>query len=100
VNRPHRLPPSTLLAASLQPFLAAERTSLQSKLAAVEARNVVLAETVAHQRNEADALVTALERAVHDLERAGRLAQGEGGQDVGGLARETRAIEETLRHSG
>jgi len=86
-----------LFAASLQPFIASEQTALHTRLAAVEARNAVLAETIAHQRNEADALVGALELAVRDLERSGKLVQGEGGQDV---ARATKMIEESLRQSG
>lgn len=88
-----------MLESSLQPFIAVELASLEKHLAAIEAQNAVLADTVAYQNREADALVKSLELAVRDLERAGTLAHEDGNHAVGNLIKETKAIEETLRQS-
>ncbi|KAK7514794.1 Nnf1-domain-containing protein [Phyllosticta citriasiana] len=65
---PHTLPAQTLILAHLQPFLAAQTTSLEDQLATMQQANKALLSDVLAQRAELEALTSGLERVVADLQ--------------------------------
>lgn len=77
---PHLLPPSHVLAAHLAAHLAPHRSLLNAKLQTTQAQNALLADAVARQRAELDALLARLDDAVADVRGAN--------QALGGLADE------------
>jgi kinetochore protein NNF1 len=88
-NRPHLLSPDAVLAAHMAPHLAEQQAALQAQLKESQASNAALAAEIAAQREEAEALLAALEAAARDVEGASELMDGV----VEDLGAETRTAE-------
>ncbi|KAF2461271.1 Nnf1-domain-containing protein [Lineolata rhizophorae] len=96
---PHTLPPATLAAAHLAPFLAAQQATLSTRLGSVQQSNADLFATVKAQRAELEDLVAGLEKVVGDLEGGVKMlsegGDGKGG-GVEGLGDEVWGVEKDL----
>jgi len=67
---PHLLPPASLLAAHLGPFLVEQTSAITNSLTAVQADNANVADAITSQRAEIEGLLRGLEGVVRDLEGA------------------------------
>lgn len=87
---PHMLPADAILAAHLAPHLASQQSQMNAKLQNTQAANVALWGEVQKQRAEVDELLSALERALADVDGAAALLDEVPAEE---LARESRAVE-------
>ncbi|KAI9665224.1 MAG: hypothetical protein M1831_002234 [Alyxoria varia] len=82
---PHLLPPSSILAAHLSPFLAEKTAIVSSRLETEQKANLSLADEITIQGAEIDGLLQGLEAVVADLSgAAAELGQGQQMQEVAG----------------
>jgi kinetochore protein NNF1 len=87
---PHLLPADAILAAHLAPHLASQQSQMNAKLQNTQAANVALWDEIQRQRAEVDELLSALERALADVDGAAALLDDVPAEE---LARESRAVE-------
>ncbi|KAF9734987.1 hypothetical protein PMIN06_009334 [Paraphaeosphaeria minitans] len=90
---PHTLPPAEIHLAHLMPFLEAQATEMNTRLADTQQANTQLLTTVTAQRAEMEALVHGLENVIQDLETS---AQMMGQEEVQGLSKEMRELEKEM----
>lgn len=76
ITSPHTLPPSTILAAHLAPYLAQQQADLDTRIQATEAQNVVLTDTIGAQHEEIHRLLGQLQGLVGDLNGAADALDG------------------------
>ncbi|KAK3357032.1 Nnf1-domain-containing protein [Lasiosphaeria hispida] len=86
---PHTLPADAVLAAHLAPHLAAQQSQLNARLQNVQADNVRLFDDIQAQRAEIEALLSAVESVLVDMDGASALLD----DVVDDLAQETRTAE-------
>ncbi|KAK7737055.1 hypothetical protein SLS53_006813 [Cytospora paraplurivora] len=93
---PHLLPADVVLAAHLAPHLASQQGQMNARLQNTQAANVALWDEIQAQRAEVEGLLSALERALADVDGAAALMDG---VPAGELARESRAVEAEMADS-
>lgn len=93
--RPHLLCAEGLYQAHLTPYLQEAQTALDAKLDAAQSQNKELADRIAAQRKEMEALLSGLESVMGDLEGAAR-ASTQFSQEHG-LRQESMQIDEEVR---
>ena len=76
MNRPHLLPPETILAAHMAPHLAAQQSQLNARLQTAQAHNRLLFDEIRAQREEAARLLAAVDRVLADVDGANALLDG------------------------
>lgn len=91
--RPHTLSPEMIHLAHLMPFLEAQATEMNTKLADTQEANTQLLSTVTAQRAEIEALVHGLETVIQDLEASAKMM---GEEEVQGLSKEIRSLEKDM----
>lgn len=79
---PHTLPPQQLYLAHLAPYLAATETQLLSSLSTTQAENSELALQIHSQWEQAETLLSGLEKVISDLEAANEM-MGESAELLG-----------------
>jgi len=67
---PHLLPPASLLAAHLGPFLIEQTSTITDSLTTIQADNASVADAITSQRAEIEGLLRGLEAVVGDVEGA------------------------------
>ena len=95
-NRPHVLPPSTILTAHLHPSLTSHQSQLNARLQTTQSQNALLYEDVKRQREEIDALLKHLEAAVGDVDGANAALDGL----IEELSKEAREAEGDIAMAG
>lgn len=70
---PHTLPPHKLYLAHLAPYLASTETQLLSSLSTTQAENSELALQIQSQWEQAETLLSGLEKVISDLEAANEM---------------------------
>ncbi|KAL1843695.1 hypothetical protein VTJ49DRAFT_395 [Mycothermus thermophilus] len=93
---PHTLPAPTVLHAHLTPHLTAHAGELTARLRQTQAANAALWDEIRAQRAEVEALLSAVEKAVRDLEGANALL-AEVADEVAAESREADAEVERVR---
>jgi kinetochore protein NNF1 len=87
-NRPHTLPPQSILSARLSSIHASQQSQLNARLQTTQSQNAILAEKLGSQRREIEDLLGVLDRVVRDLEDAGDKLGAEVEMGLDGEARE------------
>ncbi|KAK3897319.1 hypothetical protein C8A05DRAFT_19893, partial [Staphylotrichum tortipilum] len=90
---PHTLPAPTILHAHLLPHLTTQRATLTAALQSTQSANAQLFAEIQSQRAETDALLSAVESALRDVDGANALLA----DVVEEIAAETRAAEADMR---
>lgn len=92
-NRPHNLPPETILSAHLHPALSSHQSQLNARLQTTQSQNALLHDEVVRQRDEIAQLLSRLETASADVGAANDVL-GELADELASEARKGRvAIE-------
>ncbi|KAB5558065.1 Nnf1-domain-containing protein [Coniochaeta sp. 2T2.1] len=89
---PHTLPPATIQAAHLAPYLASQQGQLNARLQNTQAENAALFAEIKAQREEAGRLLGLVERVLADVDGAGALLDGV----VEDVVREGREVEKEM----
>ncbi|KAB5570660.1 Nnf1-domain-containing protein [Coniochaeta sp. 2T2.1] len=89
---PHTLPPATIQAAHLAPYLASQQGQLNARLQNTQAENAALFAEIKAQREEAGRLLGLVERVLADVDGASALLDGV----VEDVVREGREVEKEM----
>jgi len=93
---PHLLPPASLLAAHLGPFLRDQTDTITQTLAAIQADNASVADAITSQRAEIEGLLRGVEGIARDLQAAAAALQTS--EEVKGIEAELEsAVGEIVR---
>ena len=91
-NRPHTLPPASLINAHVSPLYRSQQSQLNAKLQTTQSQNASLMEEIRRQRVEIESLLKGVEGLVRDLEGSGERL----GSEMDGLSGRAREAEGVL----